>query len=268
MAFQQGASNIANAASATSVVYPAAFLSTPDVVIAVVQNTVDGGPLSISAEVTASSNTGFTVQLSAATDSANYDLVWVAGDAQIIFEILSQLGFRVSELGLQTSLPLDDDYFPMVHTSPLPATKRIKWSVIKTAFTQFVSSAPSASSDSGTVGQWAVDADFIYTHDGTAWGRTPRATTGWGFTHVPTWSAQGQQALTQDVDDVSVVFDEAFGAAPEVIFSFQNTAGGNLQILQGLITAVSTTGFTVSLNTTPDTTAYKMNWRASSIVAP
>jgi len=268
MAFQQGIKDIGDAAATVSVVYPAAFTGTPEVVIAVVQNSTDPpGFYAPVATVSASSNTGFTVTLSTATDSANYDLVWVAGDARIIFEILSQLGFRVSELGFHTSVPLDDDYFPLIHTSPLPVTKRIKWSVIKTAFTQYVASPPSSQSAPGSVGQWAVDVDFIYSHDGTSWGKTPR-TTSWDYTYVPRLTAEGQKDITQDADTVSVVFAEAFGAAPYVRYSFQNTAGGNIQILQGIIAAVSAAGFTVSLNTSPDTADYKMNWYASSTILP
>lgn len=268
-AFQQGTENIGNGVSTVSVVYPTAFSSTPEVVIAVVQNTVDVGPTALFAEVTASSTTGFTVKISGATGTANYVLAWVAGSATLMFDVVAQLGFRVSQLTERTTAPLSADYFPMVSTSPVLRTMLIKWGTVYGMFGQRVS-APATPAASGSLGQWAVDSNWYYSHDGAVWGRSPRQTTAWDWTaqQAATWVQEGQESLVEDQQTVAVTFAKEFGSTPLVTFSIQNTTAGDKLVLYGVLTAVSSTGFTVTLSSPPDSGDYDLNWRATDDNVP
>ena len=269
--FQQGVESIGNGAATLAVVYPAAFSSTPDVVIAVVQNTVTPNPTAITAEVTASSTTGFTVKFSSAPGDANYELAWVAGSATLMFDVVAQLGFRTSQLTEQVTNPLRADYFPMVHTSPVLRTVLIKWGTVYDMFGERVD-VPTSPNDSGELGQWAVDSKWYYTHDGTLWGRSPRQTEAWDWTDQQTtavWGQEGQEMITEGVQTVTVAFSQAFGSTPLVTFDIQNVAvGGDKLLLTGILTAVSTTGFTVTLNALPDSANYCLNWRATDTATP
>ena len=267
--FQQGLENIGNAAATVTVTYPAAFTTTPEVVIAVIQNTVDGAPSAITAEVTTTTTTGFVVKLSASTNSVNYQLAWVAGSANLMFDVIAQMGFRTSQLAEQTSAPLDNDYFPMVITSPLLQTVLIKWSTVYGLFGRRVS-APAAPGSSGDVGQWAADANWFYTYYDGVWGRSPRQTDAWDWNYPAgnVWGQEGRITMTSGQNTVSVVFDQEFGGTPLVTFSIENTATGDKLLLQGILTTVDYTGFTVTLNTAPDSSSYVLNWRATDDSAP
>jgi hypothetical protein len=75
---QTGAEAIGNAATTVAITFGTAHADANYQVLATVENTTDGGPLVLAAIITAKATTGFTATLSAATDSANYVLNWLA----------------------------------------------------------------------------------------------------------------------------------------------------------------------------------------------
>ena len=74
---QTGAAAIGNAATSVSVTFGTAKADANYQVLCTMENTTDGSPLFLIPVVTAKATTGFTVTLSAATDSANYVLNWM-----------------------------------------------------------------------------------------------------------------------------------------------------------------------------------------------
>lgn len=74
---QTGAAAIGNAATSVSVTFGTAHADANYQVLCTMENTTDGSPLFLIPVVTAKATTGFTVTLSAATDSANYVLNWM-----------------------------------------------------------------------------------------------------------------------------------------------------------------------------------------------
>jgi hypothetical protein len=76
---------------------------------------------------------------------------------------------------------------------------------------------------------------------------------------------QGSQSLASGVDTASVVYPSAFAATPEVILvTVENTSGDAVKLAIGaVITASSTTGFTVGLSQTTNTANYNLVWYVS-----
>jgi len=77
-ALKWGRSSIADASSSLAVSFTTAFTSACDQVNVTVENVTDGSPLHFTVQITARATTGFTVTLSGNTDTANYDVSWIA----------------------------------------------------------------------------------------------------------------------------------------------------------------------------------------------
>lgn len=174
--FQQSSQAIATAQTHVTVVFPNQFVSTPEVVAAWVQNTTDDPVRSISATVVDSDNLGFRVALDQTTNSANYVLIWFAGDAQLVYQIL-QTGRKTSEHPLFTGALLDNDFVLMTTTSPVLQTIKVRMSLLRSIFAT-LAQVPASPTSPGRQGQLAVGPAHLYSHDGTLWGRSAR-TTAW-----------------------------------------------------------------------------------------
>jgi len=73
-----GSADIGSGSTSVAVTFSTAFSTACTRVVCTIENTTDGSPLAIVVTITARTTTGFTATLSGATDSANYDLHWVA----------------------------------------------------------------------------------------------------------------------------------------------------------------------------------------------
>lgn len=89
----------------------------------------------------------------------------------------------------------------------------------------------------------------------------------------PQGSGSGGGALAANVVDIGsgassidVVFAGSIGAIYAPIFSFINTTDAMPIFLQGIITAKSATGFTVTFNASTDTANYKIAYAAMGVV--
>lgn len=259
MAFQQGIEDLGNGVSTFSKVFPTQLAGTPDLVMVSVENVVDGSPLYIHAIVTAKSSTGFTVKLSAATNSANYKLTWFAGQSSTI----ATTGIKVSDTVLQSGVPEGGDYIPFVSESGVPMLKRVTWDTLITAFGVFVSTPPTAPSTTGALGYWSVDDAYFYSHDGVKWGRSNRVTESWELGAPVEFVQEGSVDLTQASTSVTVEFEDPFGLPPFVNFEFENVYPETKSVLSGIITHRSKTNFTVKFNTPPNSSHYTMHWVAT-----
>ena len=264
MAFNQGLQSIGNATIDVTVVFDVAFTAAPDIIVPVVENTSNDSVIyAISAQVTSKSSTGFVVHLSSATPSANYKLAWIAGSAAIIYQGITLAGRKTSQLPLPVNALTDDDYFAFTTVSPLPVTRRLRLASLKALFPS-VSSVPASPASAGTAGNIAVDNNYVYTFDGTLWGRSPRRVASWDQSETTGQELRGQASLTSGVRTVNVSYSSPFAAEPAVLFSFKNTTTGSRQLISGLQTSGSASGFTVTLNTSPDSSNYVIVWSASA----
>lgn len=86
-----------------------------------------------------------------------------------------------------------------------------------------------------------------------SWGDAPAGFTG----------RAGVEALSNAVSSVAVVFSTALANNNyAATFNFINTTDSDLAFIQGMITAKSASGFTVSFNTPTDSANYSMGWNA------
>lgn len=266
MAYLTGEEPIGNGDTTVSVSFAPPFVSTPDVVIAVVQNEVDNPQLKLNAQVTSKDLNGFTVDLDGTTDSANYELTWIAGDPDLVFQAVSKLGTKVTDLPTATRPPRANDRSVMVQDG---VTRQVPFSHYQSAFMLKGSEAPTAASDSGVASRMFFDTSNLYIHVGTKWLRIPYGghPTDWTIpAALSTKPAQGgTEALANAATDVSVVYDYAFpsdGAAPQVFFTLRNTTDVSPTAFYGNVTASSLTGFTVTFNSAIDSTNWVFDWYA------
>jgi hypothetical protein len=77
---KSGSESISNASASVSVVFGTAFSDATYGISIAMENVTDDDPLAFGMIVTAKATTGFTVELSGVTDSANYDLNWQCRD--------------------------------------------------------------------------------------------------------------------------------------------------------------------------------------------
>lgn len=167
--FEQGLTSIPISATTVSINYNLAFLTVPEVVHALVQNTsVDNPKEDIAAVVTASDENGFTVTFSSVIPTANYQLSWFAGDTD---SVAGGEGVPVLQLTEKTTAPDDDTTFVVVSFDPIPDTKKLQWSTLAQNLARRVS-VPSVSGDAGALGDWAVDSSYLYVYTGASWMRT------------------------------------------------------------------------------------------------
>jgi len=266
MAFQSGEEAIGSGVTTVNVTYPVAFGAAPDFVIAVVQNLTDDPQLSLKAQVTSSSSTDFEVELSATTDSANYELAWIAGDTALVFSAITKLGTRITDLPAPSRELKPQDRIAVVQNG---ATNSVPFRDFESAFALKQESPPSASTDAGRISSVAYDADNAYLHVGDRWLRIARTghPTDWNIPGVnSTKPAQGGTVALADTDtDVSVVYPVAFpsdGAAPVITFTLSNTVDVSPTAIYGFVTASSLSGFTVKFSTAIDADNWKLNWHA------
>lgn len=248
----QGSFNIPQGTQ--DVVVTAPFGSVPDSIVCLVSNTSsDTVKYSLGAILVAKSSSGFTVHLSGATNTPNYVLEWIAAfNAGVT---VAQPSRPWSSIPTRSALPGTDEWLMSFRNSPIPQVERFSMALLRSSFANFVATPPTAPTDTGAPGQWSFDANYLYVYAGSLWGRVKLATADWSSDPTLTGmvASAGQHAISNGQQTISVVFSSPLPTAPNVTFSIQNTASTNKAMLTGVITAVSTTGFTVLLNSpSPD----------------
>lgn len=266
MSLQTGSTQLTNGVAEVTVTYPAAFTSTPTVVIGMVSNTVDASVLLLTSVLDASSPTGFTMKFDAAPNSSNYYLDWIAGSMELVASTLTTIGRKLTEVPIKSGEPLDSDRLIMIGAYPLPSTFTVNWSSIKGLSAKLVD-APTSRTQPAAYGSVALDANYFYFRDTSYWVRIPREPDGaWtdAFLLKPTRS--GYAALTSGAQLQTVAFDTAFASGdPPVIESLvvQNlSADGAKSVLLGMPVATTLSGFTMALNAATDSANYKVTYRA------
>jgi len=97
---QTGIQDIADATNTIVVTLPVEYSDTSYSISSIIQNTADSTPSQFAVTVVSKSTTGFTLELSGNTDSANYKLAWITrkqfGTTQVGTESLSNGATQVS----------------------------------------------------------------------------------------------------------------------------------------------------------------------------
>lgn len=265
MAYQQGSQSITNGFNTVTVTFPVAMDDIPSLVMVNVENTTDTPPLQhLDPIVKTKSTSGFVVELNAAATSGNYKLVWFAGSPNQEYQGVSSSGVKVTKVPRRNAAPGANDLFMMVDMSNgAPATVASPWSYIASVFGK-MTSVPAGPTSPGVAGNWAMDSSYFYSHDGATWGRTPRVISDWELPTENEFVQEGTVELEDEQTVVEVTFPNEYDEAPNVGFYFENTStAASKQILNGLVSDRTVSGFTVLLNTAVEGNNYRMNWRAT-----
>lgn len=270
MAFLSGEEPIGLGETEVDITFTPAFGAAPDIVLAVVQNTVDNPQLSIKAQVTAKDENGMTVNLDGTTDSANYVLAWIAGDAELVFQAVTKLGTRITDLPGPTRELRASDRLIVVMDG---VTRQVPFNTFESTFVKKVSTPPTTATETGNLGDFAFDTNNAYVHTGARWLRIPYGGHATDWTIAATNSTKvtqaGTHAFADEDTEAVVVFDESFpsgGSAPIINYSIINKVDGSPTVISGVISAVSLTGFTLDVSPDIDSDNYILNWVATQHV--
>lgn len=268
MAFQSGLTPISNGATSVTVTFAEPFDAPPQLVIPLVQN-VDGLTQITVANVTAVSETAFTVALSAATDSADYELAWAAGDLAAVFEVITQ-GIRITDLGDAPSLPRDTDRIPLLFWNSPIRTTLLSWLTLRSHFPN-LRTIPGNPHTAGQAGDMAMPSSlspYLFLHNGLRWGRIPvDQDTAWTGETVLTPFREGVVNLANAATVHVVTFSEPFSnsvADADILVQAQlfNVVDNPVTILFGMITARSISGFTFVTNAPTTGGNFKLSYSA------
>jgi len=259
MAFDDGRYDLVSGQTSYTIAFGSAFGAAPDVVVAQVENSVDSPFLSIVAIITGRTATTFDVELSVAPDSNNYDLVWFAGSSETIFEVVTQYQQRMTKMPKTRVIPKAQDLIPFIQMSPIPKTLMLPWGLLEENFTRYRKTPPTSPTDPGDPGEWAMNANYVFFHNGTSWGRFPvQYVSSWADDFTFNESRKAEVALPQAAT-FSVVFADPFpsGNVPTVKALYvKNTTGGDTLYIGTQLTALSIEGFTIGLTGIPDSDDY------------
>lgn len=273
---QSGSQFIPQGNTTVLVSFPTSFATLPAVVLAAVRNlSADVSKAFISVEPVSQSSAGFTANLSAAPGTANYELVWMAGDASQMLDLLSNtMGRKLSSYGPLATLLGSGFQIPVLTTDPVPTLKLLSEDAFWGSVVRKAASIPSSATQDGRTG-------LVITTD-DAWGYIG-GTTGWGRWPIdfsPTWDAkpffvpfrEGEAQITAVADQVTyrIDFDTPFAAnpVPRVMLSLSNLSGGDVDLLSWQITAVDLNGFDVTFSSPPSNNNLAVYYMARQINLP
>jgi hypothetical protein len=161
--------------------------------------------------------------------------------------------------------PSASSYLGIVDTTvlPEPAAKRITWALLKSFFVAKPGHVPPSPIYPGNLMDMCTDGKHLYVRGPVAWGRVPLQTNLWNVADK-NWTPRmrGQVNLSEGQTVVNVVYPVPFKTTPIPIWIVQNTTPGERSVISGIITGSTTTGFTVTLATPPDSPEYVLNWYA------
>jgi hypothetical protein len=221
------------------------FSEVPVVVPAVI-NTVDGSPLAITAQISTLSTTSFSLRLSAATNSANYGIHWIASDGTGAGQVYGQF---FQQLPAQAALPSDLASLPLALPDAF-GTTRMPISLLRQLFPNKTGGV-TGPGDPGSTLALALSADeqYLLVRTSTKWVRL--AAVGdidWTSDYAVRPKRVGVVPLDDGALSKAVTFSPAFagGAPPLVRCQVLNYGNDSLKaITYAMPTAASLSGFTV-----------------------
>jgi hypothetical protein len=272
--FQSGRQTISNSATTVTVTYPIAFVAAPALVLPTISNTTDGTPLALACTITSVTASGFTVKLSQAANSANYELVWAAGDERATLAIFNSLSARSVASFPATGDMRSPFLLPCLATSPVSGLKPVSSDTFWNAVPQVAARPPSFAGDAVNV-PVALHVDelggYLYISGGSKWMRVAVDGSGnWSATSFFVPFREGFITLEPDGSETEfdITFAKAFtsGNAPVVDFSLQIPDGETEPTLLSAMLKGDTTltGFTL-LFSAPLTHNVRVNYMARQL---
>ena len=260
--YLEGTESITSGTTSVAVVFASSFDAVPLHVQPFVRNTsADATKRAIIALVTAVDEDGFTVQLSQATNTANYELVWHAGDTASILNsgepLQGQALARAMPAGAISALR--DFRIPILtpDNQGKPTLRSLTsanfWQSIP--FRAAIPSGPLAAGRDKSL-NLAIDNNWLYVGLQDRWARIP-LDNGMNWDRqpyfVPFREAEVDVTYVADQVEHTFAFPTPFSAGelPRVLFTLTNTAAGPIDLLTATITETTLNGFTLTFSAAP-----------------
>lgn len=173
MAYLQDTVALQAGAPGAEILFAVPFNAAPGIVIPVVRNISDDNPkVQVTATLDTVTPSGFTVVFDTAIPNDHYELCWIAGSAEMLFNVVTSLTGRAhTGLPARNLAPASGDLLLITRMAPVPTTEALRFSVLQDLFVSRVA-PPAGSHAPGALGQWAVSAGgMLYVHTGISWGR-------------------------------------------------------------------------------------------------
>lgn len=189
--YQQGSYNIALGVQTVTIPFGAAFPQKPAAVFPVVANEgpmMSGGEPKylITAMLGAWDANGFTVELSTATNRADYKIDWIAGDFSAVYAVTAQVR-KFTSLARRSSPVKPTDLILVVDQQGVPKTEAMTAATFlqNTLGLTLPPTNPGAPGSNNLV---AIDDTYFHTYFNGAWKSARRdATAGGGGASLPPW---------------------------------------------------------------------------------
>lgn len=267
--FQSGFSAIGSGTNIVEITFPTAFDVLPAVQLAVIRNvSADGSKYFIGAEVTDCSTTSMEVALDTAPDTANYELVWLAGSTASILDAMSALAARkLSGYATANSLPKNFQ-IPFLNTDQSSLsllTAAAFWgSLVSRAAA--VPGAPNTGLVAGRM-DMAVDANWLYIQGPSGWGRVPvEFSTSWETQpfYRPFREAVARITPVADTYVYTITYATAFaeGVVPKVMITLHDLNGVDVEVLGCQVVFSDNEKFKIAFTSVPSSSTLDVYYMA------
>lgn len=260
--YLEGTESITSGATSVAVVFASSFDVVPLHVQPFVRNTsADVTKRAILALVTAVDEDGFTVQLSQATNTANYELVWHAGDTASILNS----GEPLQGQALARALPagpiasLRDFRIPLLtpDSQGKPTLRSLTsanfWQSIP--FRAAIPSGPLAAGRDKSL-NLAIDNNWLYVGLQDRWARIP-LDNGMNWDSQPYFVPFREAEVGVTPVSLQVEYTFAFptpfsaGELPRVLFTLTNLGTPPITLVTATVTETTLSGFTLTFSAVP-----------------
>lgn len=274
MNLQNGATPLPQGVNTIAVTFPVPFEVTPAVVVPVVRNvSSDVTKYLIEAGVTDVTRFGFTAYLDVATNTANYELAWLAGAAfDVLDAVVAFTGRKITSYGVLTTLFGTGFKIPVIATSPQPAMKLLDADTFWSAVVQRSPEVP-VSAVAGGRGplSLAFDDKWGYIGGNNGWGRWPiDFSTAWGSQPFYVPFREAEVTITPVSGQLAYRIDYATpfgtGTVPVVKTELSDLSADPKQILSKLLTVRDLDGFEITFSS-PPTANLKVYYMARQLPA-
>jgi len=267
MPVQTGAQSLTSGVTIAVVTFPTPYVSAPETVLAAVQNlSADVTKLQIDVLVTEITNVGFTVALSVAPDSVNYELSWWAGGPGELTVLLNYVHQRIDRQPRKSVMAANDRLIGVDMAGGIPRTVLMRMSDLDVRWVNRQTNPPSAANSPGTPGDIAGDSSYLYFRLASGWVRVPLINDAvWATSYAAKPTRKGVVNLNNTDVIQTVSFDVPFsgGAAPSITCQVQNLSVASEKLLISAMPVESSLAtFKIALSAVPDTSDYQLIYEA------
>jgi len=237
----------------------------------VVMNSQDLNPFAITAHLTGITTTTFSVELTVAPDTEEYQLVWMAAtNASSVGQAGQIMGQLFTDQPFLSRLPLDTDRIPIVSLESGAETRQLTWAQLRTLFPAIVAGVEGPGDGGSQLSvSWSDGGRYLLVRYADSWRRFPAILDhNWAADYQIGPIRRGMVELQEGDLHVTVAFDPPFGGGPDpVIESCTIDATDPTDLVKHLMwcmpVAISLTSVTFRLSGHVPEGQYRLHYRAT-----